>query len=103
MIRPNPKRKPQRIDRKTAAGKKAYKELLSAVWGRDRGECQICGRNTVVPDYHHVVFRSQGGSDTLENMLILCHGCHHIIHAGNHGSAEYRQKAIDRLEEINEK
>ena len=81
---------------------KKYKELCSQVWGRDRGICQICDRYTVVPDYHHVIFRSQGGSDSLDNMMIVCKDpCHNEIHHGNKHCAEYRQKAIDRMEEIN--
>ena len=95
-LRPHPKA-PAQIKLKPAQ----LKELKSAIWGRDRGICQLCYRQCIAPEYHHVIFRSQGGGDTVDNILTLCFDCHHIIHHGNHGSAEYRQKAVDKMEEIN--
>ena len=100
-MKPYPKNKPYRINRKTSAGKQEYKALLGAIWGRDRGICQICYRDTIVPHYHHVIFRSQGGGDTIDNMLILCNQCHHIIHHGPRHSAEYRQRAVERMGKLN--
>ena len=101
-MKPYPKNKPYRINRKTSAGKQEYKALLGAIWGRDRDVCQICYRDTMVPEYHHVIFRSQGGSDSLDNMMILCNECHHIIHHGNHGSGEHRKLSEKRMAEIND-
>lgn len=80
-----------------------YKKLCEQVWKRDRGVCQLCGRFTVVPEFHHAVFRSQGGGDEVDNVLILCHECHHVIHHGPRHSAEYRQRAVERMREINAK
>ena len=31
---------------------------------------------------HHVVFRSQGGSDAPDNLIVLCSSCHDALHAG---------------------
>ena len=31
---------------------------------------------------HHIVFRSQGGSDESENLITLCHTCHKALHDG---------------------
>jgi len=31
---------------------------------------------------HHIVFREQGGKDTLANLLCLCERCHHQVHEG---------------------
>ena len=30
--------------------------------------------------FHHVTFRSHGGSDTKENGVILCRSCHGLAH-----------------------
>lgn len=30
---------------------------------------------------HHVRRRSQGGADSVDNLLIVCQSCHHEIHA----------------------
>ena len=34
-------------------------------------------------EYHHVVPRSEGGADSAENAVLLCHDCHGRVHAGN--------------------
>lgn len=43
-------------------------------------ECALCGetRNLHI---HHVLFRSHGGDDVLENLCCLCLTCHDAIHA----------------------
>ncbi len=50
-----------------------YRQLCKLVDERDGG-CVICGRPDV--DHHHVVFRSAGGEDRLENLISLCRQCH---------------------------
>lgn len=54
------------------------KELYMFVVERDEGLCVKCGAPGV--DIHHKVFRSQGGSDTADNMELLCRRCHDIVH-----------------------
>ena len=31
---------------------------------------------------HHLTFRSHGGSDSLENLIVLCADCHRVTHVG---------------------
>jgi hypothetical protein len=71
-----------------------WKELKDEVFGRDEGVCQICHRNTMVPEYHHVKFKSQGGGDTLDNLLTL-DWLHHTagIHGGGPDAQELRELA----------
>lgn len=60
------------------ANTKAY------VLTRDNYTCQQCqgkSRNQRL-EVHHLVFRSQGGSDEEANLLTLCKTCHDDLHAG---------------------
>lgn len=62
---------------------KAYRELQKQVLERDNFTCQVCGCHTEAP-CHHVIFRSQGGNDTLDNLITLCgplqNDCHRAVH-----------------------
>src|SRR5262249_20222338 len=49
---------------------------------RDRYTCQHCSKRDIRLEAHHIVFRSDGGKDTLENLLTLCEQCHHHLHEG---------------------
>lgn len=52
----------------------AYKRLCELVDERDHGLCVICGRRGA--EHHHVIFRSAGGHDAENNMVLLCTECH---------------------------
>ena len=39
-------------------------------------------------DLHHIIFRSQGGSDEVENLIPLCRDCHNAVHLKRKISAE---------------
>ena len=41
---------------------------------------RYCHCGNVATDSHHVVFRSQGGSDDWSNLAALCRTCHQAIH-----------------------
>ncbi len=49
---------------------------------RDNYTCQCCGKNHVRLEVHHIIFRSLGGSDELDNLITLCEKCHSAIHDG---------------------
>ncbi|MBW2254417.1 MAG: HNH endonuclease [Deltaproteobacteria bacterium] len=52
---------------------------------RDRFVCQNpeCGRRTLRAEAHHLVFRSDGGSDEMDNGVSVCRACHlRLIHTG---------------------
>lgn len=64
------------------------------VW-RWRPQCQSCG---MVSEYsvnsnlnggsdvevHHIIPRSQGGSDSPKNLIVLCHKCHRLTYKGGY-------------------
>lgn len=49
---------------------------------RDNYTCQCCGKKHVRLEVHHIIFRSLGGSDELDNLITLCEKCHTAIHDG---------------------
>lgn len=51
---------------------------------RDSHICQYCkGKSKDSKlEVHHIVFRSQNGSDDPENLITLCFTCHKSLHAG---------------------
>lgn len=54
------------------------------VLNRDNYECQLChGKHKDSKlEVHHIVFRSQYGSDDEGNLITLCHTCHRDLHQG---------------------
>ena len=55
-----------------------------AVFVRDHYTCQVCGKSVkdgAVLAVHHILPRSKGGTDRLNNLLTVCTGCHT---SGNH-------------------
>lgn len=54
------------------------------VLNRDNYICQCCKgkRKDSKLEVHHIVFQSQGGSDSQENLITLCHTCHSLLHSG---------------------
>lgn len=49
---------------------------------RDGYRCQQCDKQGVRLEAHHIIFRQQGGKDTLTNLLTLCEACHKKVHQG---------------------
>ena len=57
--------------------------LVKLIYERDKHKCVVCGK--WVEDGHkphHVVYKSHGGSDVAENMVLLCDDCHFEVHHG---------------------
>ena len=45
---------------------------------RDNRKCQVCGKE-YSGQVHHILPRSQGGTNELSNLIILCGKCHMVI------------------------
>ena len=61
-----------------------FENSKAMVRNRDHYTCQYCGKTIkdAKLEVHHIVFKSNGGSDEPENLITLCHGCHTKLHAG---------------------
>ena len=49
---------------------------------RDNYTCQVCKAKNTRLEVHHIKYRSQGGTDDLDNLITLCVDCHKKVHAG---------------------
>ncbi|MGN0415985.1 MAG: RRXRR domain-containing protein [Agathobacter sp.] len=52
--------------------------VKAAVSEMQDGRCLLCRKG--IEHYHHVVPRSRGGSNTMDNIAGLCFGCHDMVH-----------------------
>ena len=55
--------------------------------------CEVC--ESVAVDPHHIVFKSQGGTDGIENLIGLCRRCHDITHGKIPGKELTREELFD--------
>lgn len=60
---------------------KNYDSVKDYIYAMQNGRCACCGRP--IEHYHHIVPRSEGGSDVPENIVGLCKDCHERLHKGN--------------------
>lgn len=56
-----------------------YTALCKYILKRDHWKCRSCGSRNFL-SVHHIIFRSQQGPDTKENLLTVCSACHNGIH-----------------------
>lgn len=61
-----------------------FENTKAMVLNRDSYTCQCCkGKHKDSKlEVHHIVFRSQSGSDEASNLITLCHTCHKALHSG---------------------
>lgn len=76
-------------------------KLRAAVLERDKMTCQCCGiggeQHLHIMDIHHVIQVSQGGMDSLENLITVCINCHHTIHCYAWGKLLMRKETLDSM------
>jgi len=61
---------------------KGFYNVKAYVLHRDGYQCQKCKTRKGKLHVHHVVFRSNGGTDSPENLIVLCSDCHEKLHNG---------------------
>ena len=59
-----------------------YKNNHDATLNRDNYTCQCCKIKKGTLHVHHIIYRSNGGSDKMENLITLCEDCHKKLHNG---------------------
>lgn len=61
-----------------------FENTKAMVLDRDGYKCHICKtkKKNLKLEVHHIVFRSNGGSDDADNLITLCHDCHKKLHDG---------------------
>lgn len=76
-------------------------KLRAAVLERDDMTCQCCGiggeQHLHVMDIHHVIQVSQGGMDSLENLITVCINCHHTIHCYAWGKLLMKKETLESM------
>ena len=83
---PKPEPRARTKARKRAATQRLRSKVIQDVDDRDGGICRICQSRTMAfdlsrqPHHHHIVYRSHGGLDTLENIILICALCHDKVH-----------------------
>lgn len=61
---------------------KGFYNVKQAVLSRDNYTCQSCDKKSGKLEVHHIVFKSKGGSNRMDNLVVLCEDCHKKIHSG---------------------
>ena len=59
-----------------------YSSRREAILHRDNYTCQCCGKKNCRLEVHHIIFRSNGGTDDESNLITLCEDCHKKVHKG---------------------
>ena len=61
---------------------KGFYNVKAYVLHRDGYQCQKCKAKNIKLHVHHLMFRSNGGTDTPKNLIVLCESCHDKLHEG---------------------
>jgi 5-methylcytosine-specific restriction endonuclease McrA len=61
---------------------KGFYNVKAYVLHRDGYQCQKCKTKKGKLHVHHIVFRSNGGTDVPSNLIVLCADCHKKLHDG---------------------
>lgn len=68
-----------------------YADVREAVSKQQGGKCLLCGRRQI-EHYHHIVPRSQGGSESINNYAGLCLKCHDKVHQDENAKGKLKSK-----------
>ena len=53
-----------------------YYDVRYFVFARDKYTCQVCKKKGKILHTHHIVYRSEGGTDRADNLITVCTDCH---------------------------
>jgi len=61
---------------------KNYYNVKAFIIDRDEHTCQHCKSKNKKLHVHHIIFKSNEGTDSPENLITLCEDCHKDLHEG---------------------
>lgn len=73
-----------------------FANAKAACLNRDNYTCQCCKTKKGTLHVHHIIYRRNGGADTLDNLITLCERCHKKLHRGELQSFEVKLKGKKR-------
>lgn len=53
-----------------------YYDVRYFVFARDDYTCQVCKKRNKILRTHHIVYRTEGGTDRADNLITVCTDCH---------------------------
>lgn len=53
-----------------------YYDVRYYVFARDEYTCQVCKKKGKILHTHHIIYRSEGGTDRADNLITVCSDCH---------------------------
>jgi len=56
------------------------KRTVTKIMKRANVCCALCGWKEASCDIHHIVAKSKGGTNNMDNLIILCPNCHRKVH-----------------------
>lgn len=69
-----------------------FANAKAACLNRGNYTCQYCKTKKGTLNVHHIVFKRDGGADTIDNFIVLCEKCHKALHAGKLKNFEKKLK-----------
>lgn len=73
---------------------KGHGSVNDAVDAMQEGKCLLCGGR--IEHHHHVIPRSEGGSDTMDNIAGICLACHDKVHKDAKAKEKLKAKTAGR-------
>ena len=55
---------------------KGYYNIRYYVFARDNYTCQCCGKKNKIFHTHHIIYKSNGGTNRPDNLITVCEDCH---------------------------
>lgn len=53
-----------------------YYDVRYFVFARDEYTCQVCKKKNKILHIHHIIYRSEGGTNRADNLITVCIDCH---------------------------
>lgn len=75
---------------------KDFYNVKQYVLHRDGYMCKKCKKTETKLQVHHVIFRSNGGTDSPDNLITLCSACHSNLHLSDTAEADLKKLASKR-------